>query len=85
MNDEIRAEQMRVLFETMANFFAPETRPEYPATENRLIEICAERSDGSPTKDAAKAEQLEKVLTAAAARGEKMNLNVRSTSGVFSC
>jgi hypothetical protein len=84
MNDiTVEEEQLRLISEQLASFFLPETKPEYSATENRVIEeLCRARVEGDPSEDAAKAQQLDELLKAAAARGEKVNLDVRSTSGM---
>jgi hypothetical protein len=81
----VEEERLRLIStdcEQLASFFLPETKPEYSATENRVIEeLCCARVEGDPSKDA-KAQQLDELLKAAAARGEKVNLDVRSTSGM---
>jgi hypothetical protein len=44
MNDiTVREEQLRLITEHLASFFAPETKSEYSATENRVIDLCGER------------------------------------------
>lgn len=77
----LNEEQQRMMREFAAQLFLPETRPENSKKENQLIDLCVERANGNPADDAAKAKQLETLLTAAAARGEIVNVNVRSTSG----
>jgi hypothetical protein len=80
----LNEEQQRMIREFAALLGVPETRPEHSALENEIIELCVERSDGvSPASDAAKAQQLDKLLKAAAARHDKVDVNVRSTSGVL--
>jgi len=68
-------------FKAFANLFAPETRDDLSPEENRVVKLCCKGTGEDAKGDADYAEQLDDVLTAAAARGKPINLNILSQSG----
>lgn len=71
------------LVKSFATLFAPETRPELSAEENRLIKLCCKGpffSGGrKESRDDEFAEQLDMLLTAAKARGKPLDFGITGT------
>lgn len=65
----------------IANLFTPETRDDLSPEENRVVKLCCKGTGEDAKGDADYAEQLDDLLTAAAARGKPINLNILSQSG----